>query len=144
MELVAVPLALQGVADLVDAVGHHEHGAVLLLGEEVAQGAVEAAGEADPLAVAGDQGEGALDLEDVRRALPEQEGAGAVHRHVEDLLVLVRDEVENAGDGLVVHEGASLREDSIRAAGSPRSSRPRGDSRRRTRRPALLAGGGPG
>ena len=96
-----MPLALQRVADLVDAVRHHQQGAVLLLGQEVAQRPVEAAGEADPPAVAGEEGEGTLDPQDVGGVLREQQGAGAVHRQVEDLLVLVTDQVEDAGEGLV-------------------------------------------
>ncbi len=107
MELVAVPLALQRVADLVDAVGDHQHRAVLLLGQEVAQRAVEAARQAHPLAVAGEEGEGALDPQDVGGVLREQEGAGVVHGKIEDLLVVVGDEVEDAGDGLVSQGGAS-------------------------------------
>ena len=100
VELIAVPLPLQRVADRVDAVGHHQHGAVGLLGQEIAQRPVQAAGEPHPLVVAGEEGAGALDLQHVLRPLREQQAASFVHGQVEDLLVVVGHQVEHAGDGL--------------------------------------------
>jgi hypothetical protein len=108
MELIAVPLPLQRFVDGVDPVGHHEHGAVRLLGQKVAQGPVEAAGQADPLAVAGDEGEGALDLQHVAGIFRKEKTAGVLHGHVEDVLVGVGDEVADAGDGLLSQGGILL------------------------------------
>jgi hypothetical protein len=98
MELPAVAQLHQAVADGVDALRDHQHGPGHFLGEEVAQGPVEAAGEADALALAGDQRERALDPEH-RLGLPREDPPPRLlHIDVPDLLAGGRDEVEDARD----------------------------------------------
>src|SRR5262249_45241353 len=100
----AGPLPLQAVPDGVDPVGDHEQRPVRLLGEEIAQRPVEAPGEADLDSLLRHQGEGARDAEHSLGVVGQEQAPGRRDREVAEALVFIGDEVQDAGDGLVVHE----------------------------------------
>ena len=85
--------------DGVDAVGDDKQRPGRFLGQEVSQRPAQAAGQADPLALARDERERAVDAEDRVRIVGKQTPARLVDRHVEDVLILVRNEVGYPVDG---------------------------------------------
>lgn len=71
------------------------------LGEEITQRAVEGAGEADGLAIAGEKGEGAFDLAHGLGPARQDAGTGLVHGHVVNLVGGRVDEIDHAFDVFV-------------------------------------------
>ena len=94
-----MPFGLEAAPDLVDPLGDDEHRPVGLLGQEVAQRAVEAAGEADAVALARREREGAADAERLARVGGEEAPLGLGAVQAEEELGRGIDEVEDAGDG---------------------------------------------
>ena len=112
MELIRVTFGLQEAVDAVDAVGDHQERSGGLLGQEVPQRPTQAAGQAHTLALARDERERAVDVEHCGRVVREQAPTRLVDRHVEDVLVLVRDEIRDPVNR-ASRKGAECHEESL-------------------------------
>ena len=103
VKLAVEALALEKRVDRVDSVGDDERGPRGLLGEEVAQRAVERASEDHAPAVPRDEREGAVDLAHGVGNAAGQARTRLVGRHVVDAIAGRVGEVDHALDVLVAH-----------------------------------------
>jgi hypothetical protein len=105
VELVGPPSARQLARDLVDSFGDDERGSIHRLREEVAHWTVETAREEDALAVLGDEGKGAPDIEDGVEVTSEQPSPRFRFVDSPEPLGFTGDEIDDSRDWQVlVHE----------------------------------------
>ena len=103
VELILPPVLRQLIADRVHPVSHDQHRPGGCLGKEVPQGPIEAPGQPDHISLRGDQGVRSVDAEDLRGITIQDPLPGIRHAEVPDLVMGVRDQVDDARDRLIGH-----------------------------------------